>query len=58
MKIKFYDLGTKKEAILSDEGTEFFINHEGIIVEFIEQGYANFYYHKERDDLYYEIIEH
>lgn len=58
MKIKFYVVGTGVEAELSEEGTQFFIDAEGHVVEFIEQSYANFYAHNVRDDLYFEIEEH
>jgi hypothetical protein len=55
MKIKFYVLATGNEAILSPDGEEFFINSEGKVVEFVEQLYASFAYHKDRDDLSFKI---
>ena len=57
MKIRFFDLKTKKDAVLGIDATGFYINECGSVVEFVEQGYASFYCHIDREDVGWEILK-
>ena len=56
MKIRFFDKDTNEDAVLGPEATEFFVDADGRVVEFIEQTYADYYIHIIRSDVDFQII--
>jgi hypothetical protein len=57
MKIRFFDLKTKEDAKLGIDATGFYVDEYGDVSEFVEQGYASFYCHIDRDDVGWEILK-